>query len=51
LAALLDLLSARFGLLPQDLFDHLRLPAWVVQRVLQALRAGLGVLGSAEASA
>src|SRR5436853_6677526 len=27
---LLDLLTALLGFLPQDLFDHLGLPAWVV---------------------
>src|SRR2546421_4920765 len=48
---LLDLLTALLGFLPQDLFDHLGLPAWVVQSVLQPLGAGLGVGGSADGTA
>src|SRR2546421_956113 len=49
--ALLHLLSALLGFLPQHLFDHFGLPALMMQGVLQSLSSGLGVGWTADGTA
>ena len=50
-AALLHLLSALLGFLPQHLFDQRGLPALMMQGVLQSLSSGLGVGWTADGTA
>src|SRR5579859_987801 len=47
-SALFHRFSTLFGLLPQHLFDHLRLPPLMLQRSLESLLAGFGMLWPTE---